>query len=291
MKHYRLIILGLIITSSINAQSFSEKVAIKACVCLDSLESFKQLEDSLRNCTSNAMALVMIESSPEEKKILNTVQGITGVFQEVNEILPSYCYNVRRLMIVEKKKQFYDLSSIPVANEHYLKGNEFMDNGDYAKSISEFQKAIKIDNRFVYAYDHLAISYRRQENYKKAIKYYKKSLEIFPEGDVALLNIAVSYSFLKDYENCLKFYNELIFLYQDNPEGYFGAGKIQYVLSDYENALENVFNAHRMYIDTNSDYIQDSEKLISIMYSDLKEKGKIDLFLEKAEKYNITIDE
>jgi tetratricopeptide (TPR) repeat protein len=291
MKHYRLIILGLIITSSLKAQTFSEKVAIKACDCLDSLETYKQLEDSLRNCTSKAMALVMIESSPEEKKILNTVQGITGVFQEVNEILPSYCYNVRRLMIVEKKKQFYDLSSIPEANEHYLKGNDFMDNGDFTNSISEFQNAIKIDNRFVYAYDHLAISYRRQENYKKAIKYYKKSLEIFPEGDVALLNIAVSYSFLKDYQNSLKYYNDLIFLYQDNPEGYFGAGKIQYVISDYENALENVFNAHRMYLDTNSDYLQDSEKLISIMYADLKDKGKINLFLEKAKKYNITIDE
>jgi len=291
MKHFRLIIIGLILTVSIKAQTFAEKVALKTCDCLDSLQTYKQLEDSIKNCTSKAMALVMIESSPDEKKILNTVQGITGVFKEVNEMLPSYCYNVRRLMIEEKKRQFYKSSVFLEANEHYESGNDFMDKNDYENSIKEFQKAIKIDPNFIFAYDHLAISYRRQENYKKAIKYYQKSLEIFPEGEVAILNIAVSYSFLNDYENSLKYYNSLIFLFKDNPEGYFGAGKILFIKSDYKNALENIFIAHRIYTKTNSDYVTDSEKLIGMMYTELKNKGKIDLFKEIAKKYNISINE
>ena len=154
------------------AQTFSEKVALKACDCLDSLETYKQLEDSIKDCTSTAMALVIMESPPDEKKILNTVQGIIGVFKEVNKMLPSYCYNVRRLVIEEKKRKFYKSSLFSTANEHYDTGNDFMDKGDYTKAILEFQKAIKIDPDFVFAYDHLAISYRRQENFKKAIKYY-----------------------------------------------------------------------------------------------------------------------
>jgi len=291
MKHYGLIIFGLILTMSINAQSLSEKVALKTCECLDTLNTIKQIEDSLRICTSRAMTQVMAAGTYEEKSILSTVEGIKGVFQEVNELIPSYCYNVRRLIIEEKNLQFNKLSTFSKANEHYSRGNDFMNKADYVNSIKEFKKAIKIDKDFVFAYDNLAISFRKQENYKKAIKYYKKSLEIFPEGDVALLNIAVAFSVLKDYDNSLKYYKEMIFLYPDNPEGYLGTGRMQFIKTDYANALENIFIAHRIYVETNSEYKNESEQLIGIMYSELKDKGKIDLFNEKAGLHNFSINE
>jgi tetratricopeptide (TPR) repeat protein len=222
--------------------------------------------------------------------VLGTVSGITGTFKEVNEILPSICYNVRRLMIEEKKKQFYTLSVHSYANEHYEKGNIFMDKGDYSNSIKEFQEAVKLDKNFVYAIDHLAVSYRRQENYKKAIKYYQRSLDIFPEGDLALLNIAAAYLLLKDYDYSLKYYSKLIFFYPESPEGYYGAAKVYFIKSDFENALDNVFTAHRIYIETNSDYTEDSKQLIGIMYSKLKELNRIDIFNTQAEKNNVTIN-
>lgn len=47
-----------------------------------------------------------------------------------------------------------------------------------------------------------------------------------------------------------------------------------------------------MYVNTNNtDYIKDSEHLISLMYKELKEKGMLDLFNEVAEKFNIKINE
>ena len=290
MKHFILLTLGLTLSIGIHAQTFSEKVAIESCNCLDSLETFKQLEDNINNCITKAMVLVSDMISSKEMEFMNTVEGIQGVYREVNEILPSYCYNVRRLIIEEREREFYKDSSFPTANNHYDKGNEFMDDGNYAEAAKEFKKAIKIDNKFVYAYDHLAISYRRQDKYKEAIKYYQKSLNIFPEGNLALLNIAVAYSYLKDYNNSLKYYNSLIFLHQKSPEGYFGAGRMLFIMGDYEAALDNIFIAHLMYIETDSDYVKDSEQMIGIMYSELKGQGKVDLFFEKAKKYNININ-
>lgn len=289
MKHYGLVILGLILASSLNSQTFSEKITLKTCECLDTLTTIKQIDDNLKICTSKAMAQVMDASTQEEKSALSTVEGIKSVFQKVNELIPSYCYNVRRLIIEEKNTQFDKLSSFSQANEHYFRGSDFMNKADFVNSIKEFKKAIKIDKDFVFAYDNLAISFRKQENYKKAIKYYKKSLEIFPEGNVALLNIAVAYSNLKDYDNSLKYYKELIYLYQDDPEGYLGAGRMQFIKYDYANALENIFIAHRMYVETNSEYTDESEQLIGIMYSELKDIGKIDLFNEKAGLHNFSI--
>ncbi len=291
MKQYGLVILGLILVASLNSQTFTEKIVLKTCECLDTLTTIKQIDDNLKTCTSRAMGQVMNASTQEEKSTLATAEGIRSVFKKVNELIPSYCYNVRRLIIEEKNTQFDKLSSFSQANEHYFRGNDFMNRGDFLNSIKEFKKAIKIDKDFVFAYDNLAISFRKQENYKKAIKYYKKSLEILPEGYVALLNIAVAYSKLEDYDNSLKYYNELIYFYQDNPEGYLGAGRMQFIKYDYAIALENTFIAHRIYVETNSEYKHESEQLIEIMYSELKKKGKIDLFNRKAELHNFTINE
>lgn len=290
MKRINILIISLISLVICRAQNISERVTFIACDCLDSIETYQQLEDSINSCISKAMVDVMNECKSDEKKEFSTVEGMTGIANNVNEMLPSYCYNVRRLMIKEKEKNYYKLSDDPSANEYYAKGNELMNAGDYENSIKEFKKAIAIDKNFIYAYDHLAISYRRNEEYKKAIKYYQNSLDIYPEGSVAILNIAVAYSFIKDYNNSLKYYNSLKFLYQDDPEGYFGAAKILFIKSEYEDALENIFKAYHMYLDSNSEYIKDCEGLIGMMYSELKKIDKLDIFMEKAKKFNININ-
>lgn len=290
MNKTYLIIMALLFSLSVGAQSFSEKVALRTCELLDTIQDLNQLQDSLKNYTTRAFTEVMQESALEEKQAMSTVEGITGAFKEVDEILPSYCYHVRELIIAQKKLQYYGLSQNEKANDYYREGNSYLDNKVYTNAAKAFKKAIAEDDEFVYAYDHLAIAHRRQNDFKKAVKYYKKSLAIFPEGDVALLNIAVAYSFLKDYKTALNYYQKLIFLYQDNPEGYFGAGKMQFILSDYKTALKNVFRAHLIYVNTQSAYIADSEQLLGMMYSTLKKEGKLNLFQEVAQLYNVNVN-
>ncbi|GEO24170.1 hypothetical protein CQA01_47040 [Cyclobacterium qasimii] len=290
MRYFITLTLNILLSSILQGQTLSEKIAINACEYLDSIDNYSILQDSIQPSITAAMAKVMMEGTMEERKQIGTIEGIRGTLKEAFDMLPSSCYNVRRLKIEDKKSQFYKRSDNQLANEHFDKGNDFMERDDYKNAIKQFKSAIKIENGFVYAIDHLAISYRRLENYKSAIKYYKKSLEIFPEGDVALLNIAVSYSFVEDDNNSIKSYKQLKFLYPDNPEGYFGLAKMLFVTEDYENALDNLFIAHRIYVDTNSDYAMDSEKLMGIMISKLTELNKTDLIEKKAKEHNITIE-
>lgn len=291
MKKFIYFLLGFILAFNLQAQSIPEKIAIRACDCLYSYDTYDQIRDSLKRCVSSAAAYFMTNGSAEDQEYLQSFQGALKTLTEVFDILPSNCYHLRHLMVEEKQKQYYRLSAISSANEHYEKGNDFIDKGDFSNSIIELNAAIKLDYSFVNAIDKLGISYCSQGNYKDAVKSFRKSLEIFPEGDVALLNIAVAYSLLKDNKNSLKYYKELIFYYRDNPEGYFGCGKILFLKSDYENALENIFIAHKIYTQTNSEYQKESETLIRSVYSEMKEKKKLDIFTEKAKKYNIVITE
>ncbi len=290
MKYFTILIFNIALVTISQGQTLTEKIALNACEYLKSIDNYQVLQDSIQPSITAAMAKVMMEGSSEEKKLLGSVNGIRGTLKESFELLPSNCYNVRRLIIADKKSRFFKRSDNPQANLHYEKGNHFKESGDYKHAIKEFKLAVKSDNNFVYAIDHLAISYSRLENYKTAIKYYKRSLDIFPEGYVALLNIAVSYSFLEDNDNSIKNYSQLKFLYPNDPEGYFGLAKMLFINGDYDNALDNLFIAHRMYVESYSDYTKDSEKLMSLMFSKLKELNKMDLIDLKAKEHNIMIN-
>jgi len=61
-------------------------------------------------------------------------------------------------------------------------------------------------------------------------------------------------------------------------------------MEQYEDALNNMFIAHRMYTESNSDYVKDSEKLLQMMYSKLKELNKGDIFENIAKEHNVTME-
>lgn len=290
MRYLLIFIFNLFTASFLQGQSLAEKIALKACGHLDSIENFQILHDSIRPSLTAAMAIAHTEGTIEEKEILGNVEGIRGTFKTAYDLLPSYCYNVRRLILEDKTAKFYKTTDNHQANAHFEKGNAYMESGDYDNAIKEFKSAIKIDSQFIYALDHLAISYRRQEKFKTAIKYYEKSLKIFPEGYVALLNIAVAFSFLEDNTNSIKNYEQLKYLYPDDPEGYFGLAKMLLLAGDYDNALDNLFVAHRIYVESNSGYMEDSEQLMHIVYRQLKEENKLDLMKQKAAEHNVIIE-
>lgn len=285
----RILVLLVLLTSSVYGQTVNERIVTKACEYLSSVDSYQMLQDSLQKSITKAMADAMTDASPEEMNQFTTVEGVRGTFKAVFEMLPQQCYNVRRLIIEDKKNRFYKRSGIKLANTHYDKGNRLLESGDYRKAITEFESAIEADSLFVYAIDHLAISYRRLEDYKTAIEYYNKSLEIFPEGDLALLNIAVAYSYINDYANSIRSYEQLKYFYPKDPEGYFGLAKMLFLTGDYENALDNLFIAYRIYSDTGSPYKSDAEQLVSIINAKLTELNKLDLLEKKAKEHNIQI--
>lgn len=291
MKYFILLIFTFVIVSTSQAQTLTEKIVLNACEYLESIDDYQVLQDSIRPSITAAVAEVIMEDTSQEKEIIGTVEGIRGVLSESLKILPDYCYNVRRLIIEDKKNRFYKRSDNPQANTYFDEGNKFMEEENYKSAVQEFKSAVKSDNNFVYAIDHLAISYRQLKNYKVAIKYYKKSLDVFPEGDVALLNIAVCYSFIDDVINSIESYKQLKFYYPNNPEGYFGLAKMLLLTSDYENALDNIFIAHRIYVETYSHYVKDSEQLMEIMFAKLTELNKTDLIKKKVEEHNIALED
>src|SRR4051812_19265479 len=106
MRYSLIFVLIFSSLTSLQGQTLSEKIALLACERLDSIDNFKTLQDSIQSSITAAMATVMMKGTLEERKEIGTVEGIRGTLKEAFEILPSHCYNVRRLIIESKRKIF-----------------------------------------------------------------------------------------------------------------------------------------------------------------------------------------
>jgi len=170
----------------------------------------------------------------------------------------------------------------------YFKGIDQSEKQNYQKAISYFQRALKIDSLFAFAWDNMGLCYRKLDKYDDAIYAYNKSLELDPLGLMPLQNIAVAYKYKKEYQKALAAYETLAELDSKNPEVYYGIGLLYaYSLNDLENGLDNICKAYTYYIAQKSPYRTDAEKLINLIYADMKKQGKETAFDEILKNNNI----
>jgi len=274
---------------ALNAQTVEEKIAAKACECLE--KSSKITEDVFRNCLTQPMGeLILTDKDPKVRESINTVEGIQGMILRVQGVIAKKCPNLIPEINQNKDDVFYSESKNKNAQNSYTIAKDLMRQNNHKMAIENFQLAIKEDPTFVLALDDMGVCYRQLNDYDNAIKYYSKSLEIYPEGNFALMNIGVVYTLKSDYRTAISYYEKLIQYHPDNAEGYFGAGKNYFMLKDDEKALDNLFIAHIIYTNEKSDYVKDSEQLIGALYQKMKSENKEDLFKKIAAKNNINLE-
>ena len=154
-------------------------------------------------------------------------------------------------------------------------------------AIKYYLSAIKIDHKFVQAYDNIGKIYRMLEEYDLSIKYYKKSIDIFPNGDVAHGNLALVYKLQNKFEDAINEYKKVIEIQPNNPEGYYGiAGILAFKVDELELALINAKKALYLYKFNPPNYIGDSYAQVGLIYYYLGDNARAGFNIRMAkEKY------
>jgi len=187
----------------------------------------------------------------------------------------------------EKRKIFYSDSKNKWVQNSFIIGNDMMRDEKYDLAIESYKLTFSEDSNFVPILDNMAVCYNRLGDYENAIKYNNKSLSIYPEGEHALVNIGLTYTDLSKFEISNIYYLRLTKLYPNNPEGYFGLAKNYILLGEFENGLANISIAQKIYKETKSDYLHDTEKIIETVHQAMKEANQEDEFYKLAKKYGI----
>ncbi len=287
MKKLTVFIISLLTFSSVSGQDLIERICNSICSCIDTIENIDSLQKKLDRCVPESMVIFF----DSDNEYVSNVDTIRKTMDKVMRSLTYYCPKIRDFILSDKQTRYYRMSDSELANKLYKTASKALELKDYKTAEKNFLKAIKTDPEWVLPYDDLGLTYRQMGDYKKAIKFYNKSLEIYPEGAFAIQNKAVAQAYLKDFKSALENYNVLIDLYPENPEGFFGKGKTLFLMEDYENALDYIFYCHKIYSAQNSEYVNDTESLVSLIHDKLKEQNKLDIFFKKADTHGFTINQ
>jgi len=297
------------VLSQLNMDSATvlKSAAESACRCIDSVDRAQKDKDKKTKaaieCIDNEiasfqMAVKLLNSMKNPSKEINITIGDKNsneykfYYFSLERRLKDSCRTLNQILmtnddIVSEKS----LTKNSEAGAAYDKGLTFIRNEDYAGGIPWFEKAVAIDPEFAFAWDNLGICYRRTNNLEKAEAAYKASLKIDPKGKTPLQNLPVVYQLLKKPDEAIDTYNKLLEYYPGDPEVYYGLAIVYYNnKKDMEKALDNMCKAYNIYGDARSPYRSDAEKVINMIYAQMKKDNKEEAFQRILKENKITVN-
>lgn len=314
-KLFTTVLLVLLCTNLRGQEEEIETMATDACECLYKIDistertkRYKEIKACIDTASlSQQMLATMTGITEKVKDTLSKVEDITQIdsmtlpgsknvivvgenYKEIEEHLLRNCPAMEALMTNDEVSSEVSMSDKKKAKKLYDKGMVLFDQASYRLAIGQFEKAVKKDRNFAFAWDMIGYSYRRLEKFEKAIEYYNISLALDPKGRMPLVNKPVAYELMGDIPNAIKGYQNFIAIYPNDPEGYYGIGRLHHTNGDYENALDATMKAFNLYTEMKSPYARDAERNLAIFYNELEKKNQTDLFLQIAKKHNININ-
>ena len=279
-----------------DSTTFLKEISREACACIDSVDKTEndknKKNEGIVSCIDKEVTAYQLSL-----KLLNSMKGITND-QTINiatdknsDEYKKYYYDIERWLLDscrvlkkaissnDDKKSEKSLSNNTDAVNAYNTGVEFLQKEQYTEGIPWFEKAVKIDSVFAFAWDNLAICYRKTNQLEKAESAYKFSLRIDSSGKTALQNLPVVYMMQKRDDEAIAAYKNFLQYYSDDPEVYYGLALVYFNnKKDMENALYNICKAYNIYVDQKSPFRSDAEKVINIIYAQMKKENKEDIF-------------
>jgi tetratricopeptide (TPR) repeat protein len=289
--------------STLNEESFLKNSGEAACKCIDSISTFdkskvevaKEISKCIdehtlsyqlsmkifSNLDLKNLDLKSADKSDKKKNVkisINTDENSNDYkkyYYEIERYLMANCKAIKEKIASNEKQNDKSFSKNPTALNFYSKGLNQIEKEDYKDAIKYFEKAINEDANFAFAWDNLGVCYRKLNDYDKAIEAYNKSLALDPYGLMPLQNIAIVYQYKKEYQNAINSYEKLALIDNENPEVYYGIGLVYFsYLNNSEKGLENTCKAYNLYVQQKSPYRADAEKVINLIFADMKKQGK-----------------
>jgi len=279
------------------------ELSVVVCKCIDSIDSYnkskQEIATGIRDCIDKSagayllsMKLQAIDSlaknAPEKdgKKQVNISLNLDKesddykqAYYKIERYLMANCAAIKTKAAADDKQRANSLSDNPLATNYYNKGIDATKAGDLKKALEYYQKAVGVDSLFAFAWDNIGLTYRKLGEYDKALAAYKTSLAIDPKGVTPLQNMAVVYQYQGENQKAIDTYKKLSEIDSTNAEIYYGIGQVNAMkLKDYENGLDNMCKAYHLYIQQNSPYRTDAEKIIQLIYQEMKAAGKEEKF-------------
>lgn len=288
-------------TTTREANKLRQQLAADACNCIDSIQtnskSKEEINAAVRACIDRQVAVYQLglkllktdTSNSDSVKIdsnSDSDEYRSGYFELERSLMNTCKVLQQKISIVDNIKDF-SISENVRALEYYAEGQKQTERGNYTQATISYQKAVKTDPLFAFAWDNLGICYQHLGRYSEAIQTYQRSLCIDSTGLLPLQNMAFVYRIQKNYRAATDTYLQMAKLSPDNPEAYYGLAVVQYNAEEYESGLINACRAYKLYLNSHSPYRVDAENLISQFYDEMSANNQSDDFRRIMKEHNM----
>lgn len=277
------------VVSSSEMDAVFTPILEESCACIGKISSALSIQEKnelIKNC---------IETSINNSNISEIIdlkdEGVyEGFYEDVSKNLFELCPAVEFVVLSDSQDKLNAYSSNDKAMSLYDKGIKMMQDENYKSASKQFKKAVQIDDKFVYAWDNLGISYRYLGKYDDAIDAYKKSIAIDSLNRTSLMNIAVAYNYKKDFVNSEKWYSAFKEAFPSDPEGHYGLSLSLLNQNKLEPSLHSVIQAYTIYKKQGSPYIADAEKVIRYLAQLFEQNKNTEKFETILKENKITLE-
>lgn len=153
-----------------------------------------------------------------------------------------------------------------------LRGTSYNLLNDSSAAISDYQKALSLDDKNAKIYYHFGQFYQFRKNYKEALQYFDKALniKILPEF---IHSKATTYFLLNDISNAIKLESEYLNLDTTYFEVYANRGYYHYLNKDFNASLRDLNKAIELF---NKDHVSYANRAITYISLGNYEKALLD---------------
>ncbi|MFH1898456.1 MAG: tetratricopeptide repeat protein [Candidatus Desantisbacteria bacterium] len=199
-----------------------------------------------------------------------------------------FAYNIHFAQVLKKVTLItllcWVLVSLPLsgfswaASETLLKGNEYLQKGNYQQAITAYQETIKLNPYHKIAYCNLGKCYQKLNLFDKAEKCLKRALELDPDYIEALNNSGSLYVSQGKDKEAWKCYNRILEINPIDAEAHYNLASLFQKKHDFERAISHGKQA----IKINPNYVAAFIKLGDIYWESYRDADKASIYYKKA---------
>ena len=96
------------------------------------------------------------------------------------------------------------------ANQYFLRGNAYLDTGEFAEASRDYSSALELDPGNAVYHNNLGIALRYMERFDEAISEYDRAIELDPEYRDAYTNRGVAHADKGDLERAIRDFDQAV---------------------------------------------------------------------------------
>jgi predicted Zn-dependent protease len=160
---------------------------------------------------------------------------ITEVNTEIAKLPPQQPKGV--LNASEYKSKINNLAIIQKAYEHYDKGEDLRQKGQYSQALSEYNQALSIKN-MPKPHHGIGLVYYAQNNYAQAINEYKTAIGINSGYIPPLNDLGLAYMKQNQYNDAESAFKKAVSSYENFDDAWSNLGEVFYYKKLYPDAIQ-----------------------------------------------------